>query len=417
MTSEHLEHRLRRVLADAASQLPVQTPSPASVMAAVQPARRTLRPDRGTKPAWVPSLGGSLTLVAVLVAGGIGVGSIALLAHGGSANRPAARTSRPVREDHLAGGKTALLATVRRLHGHPIVITVWASWCEPCRKDLRVVAAAARTYAPRVAFLGIDVDDTRRDADHFLHTHLLSFASYQAGAVGQQLARLDLRPLLRRPLIGIPTTIFISPTGRVSEHIGPFLSRVSVDQAMNGNVLVGDPASNVLLGESVFYPYQPATSRPLRASLNSATAAAAKEHFPLKVALIGSRIDLGIIPQLFGKPQAYARYLDVEISFDATAAARRDEERLRRRGSPRRRDRRRGQALQTNRRHSQRPRGCRALGSHEALGSCRSPPSLIGHAPTGLPIPATGAPVGTCPVRVGDADGRGAGTRHSGTVS
>jgi hypothetical protein len=77
----------------------------------------------------------------------------------------------------------------------------------------------------------------------------------------------------------------------------------------------GDPASDVLLGENVFYPYQPATSKTLMASLNSATNAAAKRHFPLKVALIASPIDLGIIPQLLGKPQSYAKYLDYEISF------------------------------------------------------------------------------------------------------
>ncbi len=48
----------------------------------------------------------------------------------------------------------------------------------------------------------------------------------------------------------------------------------------------GDPASDVLLGENVFYPYQPATSKSLMASLNTAAAAAAKAHFPIKVALI-----------------------------------------------------------------------------------------------------------------------------------
>jgi hypothetical protein len=80
----------------------------------------------------------------------------------------------------------------------------------------------------------------------------------------------------------------------------------------------GDPASDVLLGQNVFYPYQPPTSKSLMASLDTATAAAAKEDFPLKIALIASPIDLGIIPQLLGKPQAYAKYLDYEISFEKT---------------------------------------------------------------------------------------------------
>jgi hypothetical protein len=77
----------------------------------------------------------------------------------------------------------------------------------------------------------------------------------------------------------------------------------------------GDPASDVLLGENVFYPYSPPASGRLQAALNSETAAAHRARFPIKVALIGSPIDLGAIPQLFGKPQQYAAFLDQEISF------------------------------------------------------------------------------------------------------
>ena len=79
----------------------------------------------------------------------------------------------------------------------------------------------------------------------------------------------------------------------------------------------GDPASDVLLGENVYYPYTPAVSTALQKQLNNETAAAAKAHFPVKVALIESPIDLGVIPQLFGKPQLYAKYLDQEISFQS----------------------------------------------------------------------------------------------------
>jgi hypothetical protein len=77
----------------------------------------------------------------------------------------------------------------------------------------------------------------------------------------------------------------------------------------------GDPASDTLLGENVFYPYSPAVSAPVQKTLNSETAAAAKAGFPIKVALIASPIDLGVIPDLFGKPQPYAHFLDQEISF------------------------------------------------------------------------------------------------------
>jgi hypothetical protein len=77
----------------------------------------------------------------------------------------------------------------------------------------------------------------------------------------------------------------------------------------------GDPASDVLLGENVFYPYSPPVSQPLQNTLNTETAAAARGKFPIKVALVASPVDLGVIPDLFGRPQEYADFLDQEISF------------------------------------------------------------------------------------------------------
>jgi hypothetical protein len=77
----------------------------------------------------------------------------------------------------------------------------------------------------------------------------------------------------------------------------------------------GDPASDVLLGENVFYPYQPPVTAATTKTLNAATAAAKQAGFPLKVALIAAPVDLGVIPDLFGKPQKYADFLDQEISF------------------------------------------------------------------------------------------------------
>ncbi len=77
----------------------------------------------------------------------------------------------------------------------------------------------------------------------------------------------------------------------------------------------GDPASDVLLGQNVFYPYSPAVSADLQKTLNGEAAAANRAHFPIKVALIDTPSDLGAIQTLFGKPQQYAAFLDQEISF------------------------------------------------------------------------------------------------------
>jgi hypothetical protein len=83
-----------------------------------------------------------------------------------------------------------------------------------------------------------------------------------------------------------------------------------------GALADGDPASDVLLGQNVFYPYEtPSVPAALMKSLNGATAAAARAHFPIKVAIISGPLDLGVVPSLYGQPQNYAHFLEQEISF------------------------------------------------------------------------------------------------------
>jgi hypothetical protein len=79
----------------------------------------------------------------------------------------------------------------------------------------------------------------------------------------------------------------------------------------------GDPASDVLLAQNVFYPYQPKVSPGLEAGLEKTLNAAARATgLHLKVAIIGTPEELGLVPSLFGHPQAYAQFLDSEISFN-----------------------------------------------------------------------------------------------------
>ncbi|HUO71035.1 MAG TPA: hypothetical protein VMU39_09680 [Solirubrobacteraceae bacterium] len=79
----------------------------------------------------------------------------------------------------------------------------------------------------------------------------------------------------------------------------------------------GDPASDVLLRASVFYPYSDPVSPSLQKTLDAETEAADRAHFPIKVALIQSSADLGAVPSMFGRPQTYADFLEQEIDFQA----------------------------------------------------------------------------------------------------
>ena len=76
-----------------------------------------------------------------------------------------------------------------------------------------------------------------------------------------------------------------------------------------------DPASDVLYKASLFLPYEPKVSPRAEADLRAAIQAAAAVGKPVRVALIATRRDLGGVPQLFGNPTYYARFLDAELAY------------------------------------------------------------------------------------------------------
>jgi hypothetical protein len=77
----------------------------------------------------------------------------------------------------------------------------------------------------------------------------------------------------------------------------------------------GDPASDYLLGQNVFLPFDvkiPATKGNQLAQL---LANAKRAGFPIRVAVIGTRYDMGSVTVLYGKPKQYARFLGTELKF------------------------------------------------------------------------------------------------------
>jgi hypothetical protein len=76
----------------------------------------------------------------------------------------------------------------------------------------------------------------------------------------------------------------------------------------------GDPASDYLLTQSVFYPYE-SPSPPARAALDQAVDGVYLRGNRVKVAVIYSSEDLGSIPSLFGQPADYAHFLAIELGL------------------------------------------------------------------------------------------------------
>jgi hypothetical protein len=74
-----------------------------------------------------------------------------------------------------------------------------------------------------------------------------------------------------------------------------------------------DPASDILPVQNVFLPYKPKVCSELSGALRNLTVSSKKAGYPVKVAVIHSKADLGGAAYLFGQPQGYAQFLAQEL--------------------------------------------------------------------------------------------------------
>jgi thiol-disulfide isomerase/thioredoxin len=111
----------------------------------------------------------------------------------------------------------ALVSPTRTLsltefRGHDLVVNFWASWCFPCETEMPLLESVDRAEHGRVTFLGIDSNDTTGAAVAFLakvHVTYAAASDPRGGVAG----------LYR--VFGLPTTVFISPSGKMlGRHIG-----------------------------------------------------------------------------------------------------------------------------------------------------------------------------------------------------
>jgi hypothetical protein len=74
----------------------------------------------------------------------------------------------------------------------------------------------------------------------------------------------------------------------------------------------GDPASDYLITQQLFVSFKAKFSDSNATRLRELLDDSKRKGFPLKVAVIAGRYDLGSVPSLFGKPQQYASFLGQE---------------------------------------------------------------------------------------------------------
>jgi cytochrome c biogenesis protein CcmG/thiol:disulfide interchange protein DsbE len=112
--------------------------------------------------------------------------------------------------DGFGGGPPVELAAYR---GSPLVVNLWATWCAPCVEEMPAFDEVARGSGDRVAFLGVDVQDTPRAAEAFVRDL----------GIGYDLAADPRREFASAiGAFGMPTTLLVDGGGTiVYRHTGP----------------------------------------------------------------------------------------------------------------------------------------------------------------------------------------------------
>jgi len=77
----------------------------------------------------------------------------------------------------------------------------------------------------------------------------------------------------------------------------------------------GDPGSDVLVYQDLFAGSDAGLSVQQQVQLGDLLKAAAREGFPVRVAIIASPFDLGSVTELWRQPREYARFLGIELSL------------------------------------------------------------------------------------------------------
>ena len=100
------------------------------------------------------------------------------------------------------------------LRGKPVVLHYWATWCEPCKQDMKLLRRLQASYQRAgLQLVGVNVDITREMASDFLRANPLPWTQlFEEGALeSSRLAKAF-------GVQTLPTMMLIDQDGKVVRH-------------------------------------------------------------------------------------------------------------------------------------------------------------------------------------------------------
>jgi cytochrome c biogenesis protein CcmG/thiol:disulfide interchange protein DsbE len=113
--------------------------------------------------------------------------------------------------------------TVESLRGKPAVVNFWASWCEPCREEARLLQRFHERNADRVSVVGVSYTDNLPGARKFIKQYGWTFPNLSdpEGLAGSEY-----------DLVGLPVTVILNADGDISARLRGPQTEASLDEAV-----------------------------------------------------------------------------------------------------------------------------------------------------------------------------------------
>jgi cytochrome c biogenesis protein CcmG, thiol:disulfide interchange protein DsbE len=108
----------------------------------------------------------------------------------------------------LPGGTEAYEGRIDDLRGYPVVVNFWASWCGPCRFEFPVLQKLSARYGKKVAFLGVNSEDSEDAAATYLREEPVPYPSYSDPGK-------DILDSAGATFGGLPDTAFYDRAGKL----------------------------------------------------------------------------------------------------------------------------------------------------------------------------------------------------------
>ncbi len=110
------------------------------------------------------------------------------------------------------------------LIGAPTIINIWYSTCEPCRRELPVLAQGASKYGEKIRFIGINIKDSAKVAAEFAADYGVKFEIF-LDANGAFISASGISTA--------PMTLAVNAQGLIINQIAGELSTAKLDELMS----------------------------------------------------------------------------------------------------------------------------------------------------------------------------------------